>query len=143
MQINPKRVIERGIVQQVKNQDEQVQQVGIDLTLAQDVTLKPLSFANVEVQEKFNMQDTFGLIVIRSSFSRKGIFTTSGVYDPGFNGRGGVSIYNMGDKVVHMMQGERIGQMIIFKADPASMYNGFYNKTNEVSSQYDRKTQNE
>lgn len=140
VQINPKEVIKRKIISNIRNEEEQLQQVGIDLTIVEDVTIQSQSFVNVLVNEKFDMQDTFGIIQIRSSLSRKGIFLTSGIYDPGFNGIGGVSIYNMSDKPFIIEKGFRIGQIVIFKADAASQYIGHYNKSDSIESKYGEKS---
>ena len=136
MQINPKKVIEREIIYNINNPEKQIQQVGIDLTLSEEIILAPGEFINVLVNEKFDMQDTFGIINIRSSLSRKGIFSTSGIYDPGFKGMGGVSIYNLGCGSIAFEKGFRIAQMVVFKADAANQYNGVYNTKETVESQY-------
>jgi len=135
MQINPKEVIERGIIKNISNVNEQLQQVGIDLTLKHALKLEQGQFANVEVNEEFNMQDTFGLIIVRSSLSRKGIFMSSGCFDPGFAGVGGISLYAFGT-AIELPAGFRVGQMIVFKGDPAKMYEGHYNKNQTITSQY-------
>ncbi len=85
MQVNPKEVIERAIISNVENPEEQIQQVGIDLTIKRDIHINMGSWVNLEFTEKFNMQDTFGLIRIRSSLARKGLILQSGIFDPGFN----------------------------------------------------------
>lgn len=137
MQLNPKEVIKRGIIINVRNENTQVQQVGIDLTTVEEVVIPPRSFVNIAVFERFNMQDTFGLINIRSSLSRQGMFCTSGVYDPGFHGHGGVSIYNMSNVQQTLSAGMRIAQMIVFEANAASTYHGVYNQKLDINSQYD------
>jgi len=134
MQLNPKEIIEKKIL--IPSKYTKIQQVGIDLTIKDKIIIPAKGFVNVLVNEKFDMQNTFGLIVIRSSLSRQGIFCTSGVYDPGFNGVGGVSIYNLSEKQVELVKGFRIGQMICFEANPAKQYTGFYNKNQTHESKY-------
>ena len=134
MNINPEEVVKKEIISNIENPDKQIQQVGIDLTIAEEVNLGPKEFVNVQVNECFNMVDCFGIINIRSSFSRKGIFSTSGIYDPGFNGTGGVSIYNLSGKQITIKKGTRIGQMVCFKANFANQYNGHYNQSNSIES---------
>lgn len=131
--IAPLDVIKLGIVSNVTA--EQIQQVGIDLRIANDVILDPHSFINVEVMEKFFMRDVFGLIRIRSSLSRLGIFLSSGVYDPGFQGVGGLSLYNFGKQRASFSKGTRVAQIIIFPAASSSVYDGHYNNNNSIDSQ--------
>lgn len=134
MQINPRDVIKNNIISNIQNLDEQLQQNGVDLTLKEKIKLEPLSFKNIEVNEKFDMKNSFGLIIIRSSLSRQGVFATSGVYDTGFNGTGGVSVYNMSKKTFVLEKGMRIAQMIVFRADAAQEYSGHYNNDKGIQS---------
>ena len=107
------------------------------LVLRESIELCPHCFINVEVNENFDMQDTFGLIRIRSSLSRRGIFLSSGIYDPGFKGVGGVTLYNFSDDTINIAKYTRIGQMIVFQANSAKKYNGFYNQNKTIKSQYE------
>ena len=134
MQLNPNEVIKRGIVTGLIDVDKQVQQVGIDLTLREKTVILQGEYVNVQVNEKFDMQNTFGLIRVRSSLSRMGVFISSGVYDPGFKGPGGVSMYNMSDDPIVLQENERIAQIIVFTADAASEYDGHYNHTDKIES---------
>jgi deoxycytidine triphosphate deaminase len=137
--INPKTVLKNKIITNLVDKKQQIQQIGIDLTLKEKIIIKPKNYVNVLVNEQFNMQNNFGLIIIRSSLSRQGIFCTSGVYDPNFIGLGGVSIYNLGTKTIKLEKDFRIGQIICFKANKASNYNGYYNKNKTYISKYDDK----
>lgn len=141
MQINPLIVIERGIITGVDDLENQIQQVGIDLRIKTDVKIFVGGSVNVEIQEQFNMQNTFGLIRVRSSLSRKGIFISSGIYDPGFCGIGGITLYNLGGSFPspHPTYAElpaktRICQMIVFEADAAKSYDGHYNRSDSIES---------
>lgn len=136
MQLSPKEVLKEKIITNVKK--EQIQQVGIDLTIAEDISIQHGRCANVAFEQKFDMKKTFGIIIQRSSFSRDGIFLTSGVYDPGFNGVGGCTIYNMSGKAIAIQKGMRVGQMVVFKANYAKSYNGFYNSSDSITSKGDK-----
>ena len=48
-QINPKEVIKRKIIKNIKNVEEQLQQVGIDLTIKRDIVIQPGRGVNVDV----------------------------------------------------------------------------------------------
>jgi deoxycytidine triphosphate deaminase len=137
MQLDPRVVLKRGIIK-VADEDAQLQQVGVDLTLSEDVTILPGRCVNTSVAELFDMQDTFGLITIRSSYSRRGVFLSSGVYDPGFKGVGGVTLYNLSTETITLLKGTRIAQMIVFFAKPAKEYDGHYNHNHNIKSKLER-----
>lgn len=153
MNINPLKVIERGILIAPKDypietdfnaKECQISSNGVDLRINETVTLQPKSFKNVELMERFNMDGVFGSIWTRSSFSRKGIFHTAGLFDDGFGKNieggsvGGVSLYNMGEEPVTIKKGTRICQMVFFESKPAKKYNGFYNKNQTIKSQFEK-----
>lgn len=123
MQINPKEMIDRGVVSYGNHTE--VQQVGIDLSTISSFTIKHGECMNIIFSERINLpEDIFALFNVRSSFSRKGIFTSAGVYDPGYEGSIGCTIYNMSGSDQYIEKGTRIGQILCFKADAASSYNG-------------------
>lgn len=123
MQINPKEIAERGIV--TLSEFSEIQQVGIDLSIKETITLMPGWSKNVDFNETIKLPiDVYSDFRVRSSFSRKGVFVTTGVYDPGYEGSIGCTIYNMGHEEITIEAGTRVGQMLFFKADAASAYNG-------------------
>jgi len=151
--INPITVLEKGILKaphdypiitDLKEKECQISSNGIDLRINETITLQPGKFKNVELMERFNMDGVFGAIWTRSSFSRRGIFHTAGLFDDGFGigieggSVGGVSLYNMGEDYVTIEKGTRICQMVFFESDPAKKYNGFYNQNQTIKSQYEK-----
>lgn len=121
-QINPLQVVEMGVVKICEF--SQVQQVGIDLTVSEDVVLKKGDCYNVILNETIALPgDIYATLQQRSSYSRKGVFVTSGVYDPGYQGSLGCTIYNFGEEIT-IPKNTRILQILCFKADSASNYNG-------------------
>jgi len=125
MIINPKTIVKRGILQGAEG--EQVQQNGIDIRVENDVVIPPKSFQNIMcIESVFVPRDMAAFLQIRSSYSRRGIFCTSGAWDSGFQGRLGCSLYNLSDKPIIIPTGERIAQIIFHEADSAGMYNGQY-----------------
>ena len=140
-QINPKKILADKVFIPAENWNpkEQIQQVGIDVTLklTEPYELKPLSFVNLDINEGVDLPDNiYSTLNIRSSFSRKGIFQSSGIYDPGFHGTCGLSLYNLSDKSIIFEPNQRIAQMVFFDADAASVYDGHYNHTDSSESQY-------
>ena len=103
----------------------EVQQVGIDLTVSEQVELEHGMSMNVLFNEKIKLPiDMYALVYQRSSYSRKGIFTTTGVYDPGYEGSLGCTLYNMSGGKIVIEKNTRVAQIVCLKADAASAYNG-------------------
>jgi len=123
MQINPRTILDRGIIKYCET--TKVQQVGVDLSIGQDFVVKVGESKNINFRESIKLPDNmYALFYVRSSWSRKGVFVSSGVYDSGYEGTIGCTIYNMSGEDVQFTEGDRIGQMICYLADAASSYNG-------------------
>lgn len=123
MILNPKYVFEQGIIQNVL--EKNIQQNGIDVRIRETIFLKPKSFKNILCIEFVEIPANIAAIFhIRSSYSRQGIFLTSGIYDSGYAGLVGCSLYNLSDKKIRIDEGERIGQMLFITAESAGLYNG-------------------
>jgi deoxycytidine triphosphate deaminase len=142
MQINPKEVIKNKWL--IGDDDFVIQQVGIDLKLTEEFILPPKGYHNCTLQGKISLpSDVFANLFVRSSYSRKGLFISSGVYDPGYGKDEpaplGCTFYNMTDNPVTMREGDRICQVVFFKADASSDYCGYYNTTKEVESKLEKK----
>ena len=69
------------------------------------------------------------ILFTRSTFTRNGTFIMSGLYDSGFKGHIGFTIYNMAKEQFIVETGTRIGQIMFVSADSAGMYSGQYNHT--------------
>lgn len=127
MQINPNEIISKKIL--VPSSFSKVQQVGIDCSLPEDVTIPPHSFANVAIAEKVDLpEDVYMELKLRSSLARRGILMGCGVYDPGFHGDSGCILHNLSNEAITLEAGTRICQAVFYKADAASMYQGKYNE---------------
>lgn len=62
----------------------------------------------------------------RSTFARNGVFIVSGLYDAGYSGHVGFTIYTVGGDI-DIAKHTRIGQVAFIKADSAGMYAGGWN----------------
>lgn len=125
-QINPQRVLDEKIV--IPCEFTKVQQIGIDLSIPGEITLKTGESINIYLNETIKLPiDMFATFHQRSTYSRKGVFVTTGIYDPAYEGSLGCTIYNLGP-IVTIPKNERIGQLVVFKADAASAYQGQYQK---------------
>lgn len=72
------------------------------------------------------------LLYIRSTFSRNGFTIASGVYDTGFVGRIGTVLHTPMSFKSHLIeQGTALGQVMLYKSNPSSLYTGQYQNTTE------------
>lgn len=72
-----------------------------------------------------------GYLITRSSLNRNGIFIQSGLYDSGFNGFVGGTLYNFGGRL-KLEYNVRICQFVLLKAETVKMYDGQYQTQLEV-----------
>ena len=69
--------------------------------------------------------DEAGWVITRSTLNRNGVFLTSGLYDSGYNGvMAGCMHVTTGPMMIK--RGTRVGQLLLFKSEALSMYNGSY-----------------
>lgn len=66
------------------------------------------------------------ILYTRSSFARNGVFIMSGLYDSGYKGHIGFTIYTVGGGI-RVEPGTRIGQVALVSADAAKAYAGGWN----------------
>ena len=125
MNINPREVRDKGWVQFAKNTE--IQQVGIDLTIGENVHLKHGEYKAVKLNEIVSVPPgAFALMFSRSTFNRQGVLITSTVFEPGWRGIPTVSVYNLSGTDFSIRKDTRVAQIIFFKANAASSYNGQY-----------------
>jgi deoxycytidine triphosphate deaminase len=125
MIVNPQKLIDQGIV--VVSEFSKCQQNGIDLSLREQLTLEPKQCKNIFLNERIALPDGLcGELKIRSTYSRQGVFLSSGLWDSGFQGNLGCTLYNMSDQVITIPANERVCQLVCSEADSAGIYNGRY-----------------
>ena len=76
-------------------------------------------------------KDMCALIITRSSLNRMGAFVLSGVYDSGFENKIGCILRTHSTKII-TEKDTRIAQIVFFKADSDSLYNGKYQKKQNI-----------
>jgi len=124
-QINPQTILDEAIL--IPCYYTKVQQVGIDLTLEASIKIKHGESANVLLNEEVHLpHNIFATFTHRSSYNRQGVLITGSIYDPNYSGQVGCTIYNLSGHDLEIDANERIGQMVFFKAESASEYNGQY-----------------
>ena len=71
----------------------------------------------------------------RSSYARRGVFSSGGFVDPGFRGHLTLCLYNCGAENVSVLEGDRIVQMVFQQVDmPGEGYSGRYQDSHGVIS---------
>ena len=65
-----------------------------------------------------------GWVIGRSTFNRQGILIRSSLFDSGFSGSVGATIYCFNNVAIE--EGVRVGQFVMCKAENASLYKGQY-----------------
>ena len=91
-------------------------------------TIDPL--AMVDCMSNFTVNIPEGVaaqLVVRSSFGRAGIMLTSGIYDSGFTGFIGFTLFNRSSRAVVTEPGTRVGQIMFMPSVSVGTYNGIYN----------------
>lgn len=71
-------------------------------------------------------QGAAAILFTRSTFARNGVFIVSGLYDSGYKGHVGFTIYPVGGDIT-IDKGTRIGQVAFISAAAAKQYAGGYN----------------
>lgn len=137
MVVNPQRAVDEGWIMLCEY--SKVQQSGIDVTLHAVKALKGIasdigdqySFSEGDFDFTCNElvvvpQDCVALLIVRSSFNRKGMFITTGLYDNGFhNYIGGVMHLSL---PMQIFKNERIAQIVFMQTEHKAQYNGKYQK---------------
>lgn len=156
MFINPKSLIDKGYITGIRDPEVQIQPNAIDFTLdsLSKVTNSVCHLSETTKKmrphvKKVAIQGTWSLdantvydgssdvyvevpegmaavLYTRSTFARNGIFIMSGLYDSGFKGHIGFTIYTLGGPAI-IGTGTRIGQIAFMTADAAKAYAGGYN----------------
>lgn len=121
--VNPQKIVDKKIVK--INNFSKISQNGIDLTLKEELVLEPKEFKNIFLNEEIDLpKNLCAELKIRSTYSRQGIFLSSGFWDSGFKGSLGCSLYNLSNKKIIIPANERVCQIICYKAESASLYSG-------------------
>lgn len=127
MIINPQKIVEQGIV--TLSNFSKIQQNGIDLSIPDQIILDPGKSRNILLNERIKLPANMcAELKVRSTYSRKGMFLSSGLWDSGFEGNLGCTLYNMSNDPILIPKDERICQVVCYEAESAGLYNGQYQR---------------
>jgi|LSPZ01.1.fsa_nt_gi deoxycytidine triphosphate deaminase len=124
--------------------------VGIGLHIDETLELQPRESKNIKFSETVSIPTNMMMtIYLRSSFTRIGLFQSSGIFEPGYGmddsfgptgATTGTTLFNASNSVIKIERGFRIAQAVFFKVQAAKKYDGHYNKKeNGINSQYEGK----
>lgn len=89
---------------------------GYDLRVLEKVELKPMEHTLVATLERVKLSlKLIGLLYIKSSLAREGIFASLAVVDPGFDGQLTISLFNSTKKPIKINENEPFVQIVFFK----------------------------
>lgn len=123
-------VVEDNTATITENKKEMRQTHPYELT---DVNSNLLIESNVlyDVMSDFyvNVPDNVACkLIIRSTFSRSGILMNNGLYDSGFKGNIGCTLFNMSKGLLITESCTRIGQIMFIESASVGQYSGGYNR---------------
>ena len=121
--------LENGMIRIVPFDESNLTPAGYDLRSAQDVVLKPREQRLLATLERVELtSNILGLLHIRSSFAREGIFASLAIVDPGFRGQLTVSLLNAGEGELKIRQGESFLQLTLIQlsSNAERSYEGKY-----------------
>jgi dCTP deaminase len=110
---------------------------GYDLRLSAEVVLGESEHRLVATMERVELgRDLVGILHIRSSLAREGILASLALVDPGFRGQLTISLFNNGEKSIHLRAGERFVQLTLLRLGrrAATKYEGQYQDSRGVVS---------
>jgi deoxycytidine triphosphate deaminase len=96
--------------------DSKLQPAGYDLRSAEEIILRPKEQRLGATLEHIKLSPSLlGILHLKSSFVREGIFASLALVDPGFIGQLTVSLLNAGDEVVEIERGEPFLQLTFIR----------------------------
>lgn len=156
MFINPKLAVAEGWIQGIRDENKQIQPNAIDFTMdslhllntevahlsesgktmrSHDAVAPENGFWHMAHTRVYDgTSDMFvtlpdgvaAILYTRSTLTRNGVFLMSGLYDSGFNGHIGFTLYPLGGDIT-IAPGTRVGQIAFVQAASAFLYAGNWN----------------
>jgi len=126
---NIMKSIRDGLVNIDPFEDSSLGPAGYDLRADEEVILRPNEQKLAATFERVELSPSLlGILHLRSSFAREGIFASLALVDPGFRGQLTVSLLNMGRDEVKIDRGEPFLQLTLIKLSSGSSksYEGRY-----------------
>lgn len=109
--------------------DSNLQPAGYDLRAAQDVVMESGEQRLLATGETVELSSSvLGVLHLKSSLAREGLFASLALVDPGFQGQLTVSLFNAGKDTLKIESGEPFLQLTLIQlsSSPERSYSGKY-----------------
>jgi len=115
-------LIGQGVLSIDPFSEERLTPNGYDFGLVEEVTLKPGEGTQLESYESVSLPSfVSAMMLLRSSYSRKGIVASFGFVDAGFRGKIRFYVHNLGMNNVTFAKEKGVFQMIFLSLDKAAV----------------------
>ncbi|PTD94159.1 dCTP deaminase [archaeon SCG-AAA382B04] len=105
---------------------ESLQPASYDLRAAQKTEIKNHTLLHTKENVEFS-KNIAGIVRMRSSLAREGIFFSGGYIDPGYKGNITLSLANLSEEPVTLEEGEGVANLVFFRVEgETSGYSGKY-----------------
>jgi dCTP deaminase len=102
---------------------ERLTPAGYDFASNSEVDLVPQDHKLISSLESIELgAQILAIIHLKSSLSREGLFGSFAIIDPGYRGKLTLSVYNAGNKVIHIEKNEPIVQVIFIRTGEPSRH---------------------
>jgi dCTP deaminase len=124
-----KKLVEHREIEITPFNESNLTPAGYDLGSAEDITIKPGENRLVATREKIELSpNMLGILHIRSSFAREGLFASLALVDPGFKGQLTIALLNTSKTNLRINRGESFLQLslIHMTSGVEKPYDGVY-----------------
>ena len=130
-----KRLIKNEEIEINPFEESHLTPAGYDLGSAEDITIKPNEHRLVATNEKIGLSpNIMGILHIRSSFAREGLFASLALVDPGFKGQLTIALLNSGKSNLKINRGESFLQLSLIRltSEVEKSYDGAYQDSSGI-----------
>jgi dCTP deaminase len=124
-----KKLVEHREIEITPFNESNLTPAGYDLGSAEDITIKSGENRLVATREKIELSpNMLGILHIRSSFAREGLFASLALVDPGFKGQLTIALLNTSKTNLRINRGESFLQLSLIRMTSGveKPYDGVY-----------------
>jgi len=124
-----KKLLEHREIEITPFNESNLTPAGYDLGSAEDITIEPGENRLVATREKIELSlNMLGILHIRSSFAREGLFASLALVDPGFKGQLTIALLNTSKTNLRINRGESFLQLSLIRMTSGveKPYDGVY-----------------
>jgi dCTP deaminase len=127
--ITIKRLLEHKEIEITPFNESNLTPAGYDLGSEENILIKPGEHRLIATREKIRLSpNVLGILHIRSSFAREGLFASLALVDPGFNGQLTIALLNASKTNLRINYGESFLQLSLIRMTSGAEkpYEGVY-----------------